>query len=100
MFSSGSCIGWSLARSAVQIARSLDRFASPNCTSLFAIRKLFRMDTHDLIRELREPAKTKIVLLVADGLGGLPLARRAHRTGNRRAHPTSTRAPRTASPGL
>src|SRR5215212_2841647 len=39
------------------------------------MRKLFRMNTHDLIRELREPAKTKIVLLVADGLGGLPLAR-------------------------
>jgi 2,3-bisphosphoglycerate-independent phosphoglycerate mutase len=32
------------------------------------------MNTHDLIRELREPAKTKIVLLVADGLGGLSLA--------------------------
>ena len=31
------------------------------------------MNTHDLIRELREPAATKIVLLVADGLGGLPL---------------------------
>jgi 2,3-bisphosphoglycerate-independent phosphoglycerate mutase len=31
------------------------------------------MNTHDLIRELREPAKTKIVLVVADGLGGLPL---------------------------
>src|SRR5947199_4090080 len=31
------------------------------------------MNTHDLIRELREPADTKIVLLVADGLGGLPL---------------------------
>jgi 2,3-bisphosphoglycerate-independent phosphoglycerate mutase len=31
------------------------------------------MNIHDLIRELREPAKTKIVLLVADGLGGLPL---------------------------
>jgi len=31
------------------------------------------MNTHDLIRELREPAKTKIVLLVADGVGGLPL---------------------------
>jgi 2,3-bisphosphoglycerate-independent phosphoglycerate mutase len=28
---------------------------------------------HDLIRQLREPAKTKIVLLVADGLGGLPM---------------------------
>jgi 2,3-bisphosphoglycerate-independent phosphoglycerate mutase len=31
------------------------------------------MNTHDLIRELREPASTKIVMLVADGLGGLPL---------------------------
>jgi 2,3-bisphosphoglycerate-independent phosphoglycerate mutase len=31
------------------------------------------MNIHDLIRELREPSQTKIVLLVADGLGGLPL---------------------------
>src|SRR5215813_5078385 len=31
------------------------------------------MNIHDLIRELRESAPTKIVLLVADGLGGLPL---------------------------
>jgi 2,3-bisphosphoglycerate-independent phosphoglycerate mutase len=31
------------------------------------------MIEHDLIRELREPAKTKIVMLVADGLGGLPI---------------------------
>jgi 2,3-bisphosphoglycerate-independent phosphoglycerate mutase len=31
------------------------------------------MTTQDLIRELREPADSKIVLLVADGLGGLPL---------------------------
>jgi len=31
------------------------------------------MDLHDLIRELREPAETKIVLVVADGLGGLPI---------------------------
>src|SRR5919199_1889870 len=30
------------------------------------------MKIHDLIRELREPSATKIVLLVADGLGGLP----------------------------
>ena len=30
------------------------------------------MHQHDLIRELREPAKTKIVFMVADGLGGLP----------------------------
>src|SRR6266480_8006656 len=31
------------------------------------------MNIHDLIRELREPSDTKIVLLVADGLGGLPM---------------------------
>src|SRR5438552_11206665 len=31
------------------------------------------MNIHDLIRELKEPADTKIVLLVADGLGGLPM---------------------------
>ena len=32
------------------------------------------MNIHHLIQELREPASTKIVLLVADGLGGLPFA--------------------------
>ena len=31
------------------------------------------MNIHELIRELREPAKTKIILVVADGLGGLAL---------------------------
>jgi 2,3-bisphosphoglycerate-independent phosphoglycerate mutase len=31
------------------------------------------MNVHDLMRELREDNGTKIVLLVADGLGGLPL---------------------------
>lgn len=31
------------------------------------------MHPHVLIRELREPAQTKIVLMVADGLGGLPI---------------------------
>jgi 2,3-bisphosphoglycerate-independent phosphoglycerate mutase len=31
------------------------------------------MNIHDLIRELKEPEGGKIVLLVADGLGGLPL---------------------------
>src|SRR5438477_4443838 len=31
------------------------------------------MKIHQLLRELREPNNTKIVLLVADGLGGLPL---------------------------
>jgi 2,3-bisphosphoglycerate-independent phosphoglycerate mutase len=31
------------------------------------------MNIHKLLRELREPNQSKIVLLVADGLGGLPL---------------------------
>jgi 2,3-bisphosphoglycerate-independent phosphoglycerate mutase len=31
------------------------------------------MSVHDLLRELKEPGQTKIVLLVADGLGGLPM---------------------------
>src|SRR3954471_8196141 len=31
------------------------------------------MDLHQLIRGLREPGTSKIVLVVADGLGGLPL---------------------------
>src|SRR5258707_10244532 len=31
------------------------------------------MNIHDLIRELRESIASRIVLLVADGLGGLPL---------------------------
>jgi 2,3-bisphosphoglycerate-independent phosphoglycerate mutase len=31
------------------------------------------MNIHELVRELKEPADTKIVLLVADGLGGLPM---------------------------
>jgi 2,3-bisphosphoglycerate-independent phosphoglycerate mutase len=31
------------------------------------------MNLHHIIRELREPNTTKIVLVVADGLGGLPL---------------------------
>ncbi len=30
------------------------------------------MNTHELIREIRETATSKIVLLVADGLGGMP----------------------------
>ncbi len=33
------------------------------------------MNTHDLIHELRDENGSKIVLLVADGLGGLPLTR-------------------------
>ena len=31
------------------------------------------MDTHDLIRELQQSNDSKIVMLVADGLGGLPM---------------------------
>jgi 2,3-bisphosphoglycerate-independent phosphoglycerate mutase len=31
------------------------------------------MNIHELVAELREPSASKIVLLVADGLGGLPL---------------------------
>src|SRR3954454_18823784 len=31
------------------------------------------MNLHDLLKELREPAATKIVLLGADGRGGLPM---------------------------
>src|ERR1700730_1410798 len=31
------------------------------------------MSMHDVIKGLREPSKTKIVMLVADGLGGLPI---------------------------
>ena len=32
------------------------------------------MSMHDLIRSLKDSNKTKIVMLVADGLGGLPIA--------------------------
>src|SRR5260370_18110762 len=32
-----------------------------------------RMTMHDLMRQLHESNTTKIVLLVADGLGGLPI---------------------------
>ena len=31
------------------------------------------MTEHELVRELAEKASTKIVMLVADGIGGLPL---------------------------
>src|ERR1700733_7746944 len=31
------------------------------------------MNLHQIIRDLREPSDSKIVLVVADGLGGLPL---------------------------
>src|SRR5438270_7218041 len=43
------------------------------CTSCCPGCKLPIMNIHQLIAELREPAASKIVLLVADGLGGLPL---------------------------
>src|SRR5437667_11921226 len=44
-----------------------------NCTSRRAGGTLSGMKIHDLTRELQEPNGSKIVLLVADGLGGLPL---------------------------
>src|SRR4051794_38883559 len=71
MFSSGSCIFENRFRAGVNYA-CFDSIR-PNCTSFPAGRKLSGMNIHDLVRELREPAKTKIVLVVADGLGGLPL---------------------------
>src|SRR5579862_114612 len=46
--------------------------AAPYCTVWGSLGKLHRMDIHQLIRGLREPNDSKIVLLVADGLGGLP----------------------------
>jgi 2,3-bisphosphoglycerate-independent phosphoglycerate mutase len=44
----------------------------PYCTLRKVYGKLHLMNLHDLMRELREPNDSKIVLLVADGLGGLP----------------------------
>src|SRR5205085_8384566 len=43
------------------------------CTSAFGASKTAGMNLHRLIQELREENGSKIVLLVADGLGGLPL---------------------------
>src|SRR5712692_5752583 len=43
------------------------------CTSQFALGKTPGMNIHELLKELREPNQTKIVLVVADGLGGLPM---------------------------
>jgi len=34
--------------------------------------RVIPMSLHDLIRRLQQPAETKIVMLVADGIGGLP----------------------------
>src|SRR6185436_4748240 len=44
-----------------------------NCTSRSAAGTFSYMKIHTLSRELHESNATKIVLLVADGLGGLPL---------------------------
>src|SRR5438552_10144857 len=44
-----------------------------NCTSRPAAGTLASMKIHDLTRDLHESSGTKIVLLVADGIGGLPL---------------------------
>src|SRR5213593_1698256 len=43
------------------------------CTPQLRSGKLHPMNIHPLIRELREPSTSKIILVVADGLGGLPL---------------------------
>src|SRR5438876_11812748 len=43
------------------------------CTPPAVRGKLLAMNMHELIRELREPSDSKIVLLAADGLGGLPM---------------------------
>src|SRR5262245_32836342 len=44
-------------------------------TPALVVGKLLDMDKmHDLIRDLREPSNTKIVLMVADGLGCVRLA--------------------------
>ena len=52
-------------------------------TSDVAVGKLHSMNMHELIRELREDNDSKIVLLVADGLGGLAAgAGRQDRAGN------------------
>jgi 2,3-bisphosphoglycerate-independent phosphoglycerate mutase len=45
------------------------------------------MNNHDLIRELREANDSKIVLLVADGLGGLPLEAGGRTELETAAHP-------------
>lgn len=58
------------------------------------------MNLHELVRELREPAKTKIVLLVADGLGGLPLEPGGKTELETAAHPNLDACARDGVSGL
>src|SRR5687767_6095641 len=58
------------------------------------------MNTHDLIRELNEPNATKIVLLVADGLGGLPLEPGGKTELETAAHPNLDACARDGVTGL
>src|SRR5829696_5737644 len=85
MASSGSCMGRSRGQGSRvrEGRRGSPRPAGPGtppekspwqyCTTRRGFGKLPLMKLHDLIRDLRETAATKIVLVVADGLGGLPL---------------------------
>jgi 2,3-bisphosphoglycerate-independent phosphoglycerate mutase len=58
------------------------------------------MNIHDLIRELREPAATKIVLVVADGIGGLPLEAGGKTELETAAHPHLDECARDGVSGL
>ena len=58
------------------------------------------MKQHDLIAELREPSSSKIVLLVADGLGGLPLERDGRTELETAAHPNLNQCARDGINGL
>src|ERR1700687_4525696 len=86
MASSGSCmlrsvvVAYLVGQSSLSAAGSQPGMSGPRgqargfpyCTPPTGSGKLHRMNIHQLIRELREPGTSKIVLLVADGLGGLP----------------------------
>ena len=58
------------------------------------------MKQHDLIAELRESSSSKIVLLVADGLGGLPIDRGGRTELETAAHPNLNACARDGISGL
>ncbi len=58
------------------------------------------MDMHTLTRELHTQNDSKIVMLVGDGLGGLPLTPAERRSWKPHAHPTWTHWPRRGVQGL